>query len=61
MGALLSQPLPYAPNWDQTARRAARIYVAGLAPGVAPELPGAGLTRADLEAGFSGPLRPRPG
>lgn len=58
MGALLSQPLPYAPNWDQTARRAARIYVAGLAPGVAAELPGAGLTRADLEAGFSGPSRP---
>ena len=45
MGALLSQPLPYAPNWDQTARRAARIYVAGLAPGVR----GAGATgsRAD--------------
>ena len=58
MGALLSQPLPHAPNWDQTARRAARIYVAGLAPGVAAELPGAGLTRADLEAGFSGPSRP---
>ena len=37
MGALLSQPLPYAPNWAQTARRAARIYVAGLAPGGAAE------------------------
>ena len=33
MGALLAQPLPYAPNWDQTARRAARIYLVGLAPG----------------------------
>ncbi len=53
MGALLAQPLTHAPNWDQTARRAARIYLAGLAPGRASDLPGAGLTRADLEAGFS--------
>jgi hypothetical protein len=45
--------LPYAPNWDQTARRTARIYLAGLAPGRAANLPSAGLTRADLEAGFS--------
>jgi AcrR family transcriptional regulator len=35
------------------ARRAARIYLVGLAPGRACDLPGAGLTRADLEAGFS--------
>ena len=53
MGALLAHPLPHAPNWDQTARRAARIYLVGLAPGRASDLPGAGLTRADLEAGFS--------
>ena len=24
MGALLAQPLPYAPDWERTARRAAR-------------------------------------
>ena len=53
MGALLAQPLARAPNWDHTARRAARIYLAALAPGRASDLPGAGLTRAGLEAGFS--------
>jgi AcrR family transcriptional regulator len=30
-GAMLAQPLPHAPDWDQLARRQARIYVAGLA------------------------------
>ncbi len=50
MGALLAQPLPYAPDWERTARRAARIYVAGLSPESAKDLPGTGLTRADLEA-----------
>lgn len=55
MGALLAQPLPHAPNWQHTAFRAARIYLAGLAPGSTHDLPGAGLTRADLEAGFTGP------
>ncbi|MGA2826242.1 MAG: GNAT family N-acetyltransferase [Streptosporangiaceae bacterium] len=55
MGALLAQPLPHVPDWEQTARRAARIYLAGLAPASAQELPGAGLTRADLEAQLAGP------
>ena len=58
MGALLAQPLPHVPDWEQTARRAARIYLAGLAPAPARDLPGTGLTRADLEAGLAG--RPRP-
>jgi AcrR family transcriptional regulator len=31
-GAMLAQPLPHAADWDQLARRQARIYVAGLAP-----------------------------
>lgn len=31
-GALISRPLPHVADWDQTARRQARIYVAGLAP-----------------------------
>jgi AcrR family transcriptional regulator len=30
-GAMLAQPLPHAANWDQLARRQARIFVAGLA------------------------------
>ena len=30
-GAMLAQPLPNAPDWDQLARRQARIFVAGLA------------------------------
>jgi hypothetical protein len=48
-------PLPYVPDWEQTARRAARIYLAGLAPAPVRDLPGTGLTRADLEAGLTGP------
>jgi AcrR family transcriptional regulator len=58
MGALLAQPLPHVPDWEQTARRAARIYLAGLAPASARDLPGAGLTRADLEAELTGPPGP---
>jgi AcrR family transcriptional regulator len=62
MGALLAQPLPYVPDWEQTARRAARIYLAGLAPASVRDLPGTGLTRADLEAELTGragpPARP---
>jgi AcrR family transcriptional regulator len=30
-GAMLAQPLPHAPGWDQLARRQASIFVAGLA------------------------------
>jgi AcrR family transcriptional regulator len=30
-GAMLAQPLPHAADWDQLARRQARIFVAGLA------------------------------
>jgi AcrR family transcriptional regulator len=30
-GAMLAQPLPHAGDWDQLARRQARIYIAGLA------------------------------
>jgi hypothetical protein len=28
---MLAQPLPHTADWDQLARRQARIYVAGLA------------------------------
>ena len=31
VGAMLAQPLPHAADWDQLARRQARIFVAGLA------------------------------
>lgn len=31
-GAMLAQPLPHTADWDQLARRQARIFVAGLAP-----------------------------
>jgi AcrR family transcriptional regulator len=30
-GAMLAQPLPHAPDWDQLARRQARLFTAGLA------------------------------
>ncbi|HEY2320032.1 MAG TPA: TetR/AcrR family transcriptional regulator [Solirubrobacteraceae bacterium] len=38
-GAMLAQPLPHTPDWDQLARRQATIFVAGLA---AADPPGAG-------------------
>jgi AcrR family transcriptional regulator len=38
-GAMLAQPLPTAADWDQLARRQARIFVAGLA-GTDPPPPG---------------------
>ena len=44
-GAMLAQPLPHAADWDQLARRQARIFVAGLAA-TDPPLPGARPTRA---------------
>ena len=38
-GAMLAQPLPHAADWDQLARRQARIFVAGLAVTDLPLLP----------------------
>ena len=52
-GAMLAQPLPHLPNWDELARRQARIALDGLAaPGTRP-LPGRGPTRTQLERGFA--------
>jgi AcrR family transcriptional regulator len=47
-GAMLAQPLPHTDDWDQLARRQARIFVAGLAA-TDPPLPGSRPTRARLE------------
>ena len=58
-GALLAQPLPHVPNWKLTARRQARIYLAGLAETTATPLPGVGHTRARPET--VSPGQPRPG
>jgi AcrR family transcriptional regulator len=58
-GAMLAQPLPHAANWDQLARRQARIYVAGLATTTDKPLPGRGPTRTELEAGFGRRTPPR--
>ena len=44
-GAMLAQPLPHAADWDQLARRQARIFIAGLAA-TDPPLPGSRPTRA---------------
>jgi AcrR family transcriptional regulator len=52
-GAMLAQPLRHAANWDELARRQARIYVTGLATISDARLPGRGPTRAQLEAGFT--------
>jgi AcrR family transcriptional regulator len=38
-GAMLAQPLPNTADWDQLARRQARIFVAGLAATDLPVLP----------------------
>jgi AcrR family transcriptional regulator len=38
-GAMLAQPLPHAADWDELARRQARIFVAGLAATDLPLLP----------------------
>ncbi len=38
-GAMLAQPLPHIADWDQLARRQARIFVAGLAATDLPLLP----------------------
>ena len=38
-GAMLAQPLPHAADWNQVARRQARIFVAGLTA-IDPSLPG---------------------
>lgn len=38
-GAMLAQPLPHAADWDQLARRQARVFVAGLTA-TDPPLPG---------------------
>jgi AcrR family transcriptional regulator len=35
-GAMLAQPLPHAPDWDQLARRQAGIFIAGLAATPSP-------------------------
>ena len=44
-GAMLAQPLPHTDDWDQLARRQARIFVSGLAATEHP-LPGSRPTRA---------------
>jgi AcrR family transcriptional regulator len=44
-GAMLAQALPHAADWDQLARRQARIFIAGLAA-TDPPLPGSRRTRA---------------
>jgi AcrR family transcriptional regulator len=44
-GAMLAQPLPHAADWDQLARRQARIFVAGLAATDLP-IPGSRSSRA---------------
>jgi len=44
-GAMLAQPLPNSADWDQLARRQARIFIAGLAV-TNPPLPGSRPTRA---------------
>jgi AcrR family transcriptional regulator len=44
-GAMLAQPLPNTADWDQLARRQARIFVAGLAR-TKPPLPGSRRSQA---------------
>jgi AcrR family transcriptional regulator len=48
-GAMLAQPLPHAADWDQLARRQARIFIAGLTA-TDPPLPGSRPARGRLKA-----------
>jgi AcrR family transcriptional regulator len=48
-GALVAQPLPHVPDWDDVALRQVRIFLAGLSNQDAGDLPGPRLTRAQLE------------
>ena len=48
-GAMLAQPLPNTADWDQLARRQARIFIAGLAA-TDPPLPGPRPTRDRRQA-----------
>jgi AcrR family transcriptional regulator len=50
-GAMLAQPLPHAPDWDQLARRQARIFIAGLAV-TDPPLPDSQPNRGRPQAEF---------
>lgn len=52
-GAVLAQPLPHVSNWDELARRQARIALDGLAAPGTRRLPGDGPTRVQLEADFA--------
>jgi AcrR family transcriptional regulator len=52
-GAVLAQPLPHVSNWDELARRQARIALDGLAAPGTRRLPGDGPTRIQLEAEFA--------
>jgi AcrR family transcriptional regulator len=51
-GAMLAQPLPHAADWDQLARRQAKIFIAGLAA-TDPPLPGSRPTRARRKGEFA--------
>jgi hypothetical protein len=59
-GAFLTTPLPNVPDWDQFARRQARIFLAGLASSNDALLPGSRPTRQHLEEGFSASMGRRP-
>ena len=52
-GAVLAQPLPHVANWDELARRQARIALDGLAAPGAHPLPGRAPTRIQLETAFA--------
>ena len=49
-GAMLAQPLPTAADWDQLARRQARIFIAGLAATEAPPFGSPTHPRLTIEA-----------
>jgi AcrR family transcriptional regulator len=52
-GAVLAQPLPHVSNWDELARRQARIALDGLAAPGTRALPGRDPTRVQLERDFA--------
>lgn len=50
--ALITQPLPNAPDWDVVAHRQKRLFLDGIAATGTPALPAAAPTMADIEANF---------
>jgi AcrR family transcriptional regulator len=53
--AMLTQPLPYGPDWRRMAERQLAIFVNGLATSGPSDIPGPAVKREDIEKAFAPP------